>query len=171
MKFKIGDKVKIPTANPTTSNLELKDCSLIRNLPDGQDYCYITRIGNEGRKRSWVLGSEPDCTESEFWEKDLELYKVSNKILAKEYLYNTITDKDNSIVTTLENRDKFYKMLDILNIEYFLYSESTLTSYSTLWSFYSKDTDNIAQSSYSRVELKYIEFDELINNYKQILNK
>jgi len=71
-KFKVGDKVKIPTQK--TNSISLEDCSVMNHIPYGQDYLFITRVDGS----SYVLGKTIKGLNSSFNECDLELYNDEN---------------------------------------------------------------------------------------------
>jgi len=67
-KFKVGDKVKIPTTKSVGTSLER--CSLITNSIKSQKFAYIVRI----EQYEIVLGSSMKRPQSGFLECDLEFY-------------------------------------------------------------------------------------------------
>lgn len=155
MKFKIGDKVKIrkesrwysekDTANP------INEIGVINDI-------FGTNISVTWKR-----------LDNSYTEKDLELVEdKSNRQLAKEYLYDILNSKTISIKTSLENRDKFYKILNHLEIKYYEYEKRTLDNYKEL---FSKADKPLSQSAYLQTNLKTIDFEYILKEYKQILNK
>lgn len=84
-KFKVGDKVKIPTTNGFGIDLALS-IQIEKAKNDGQDYLLIRRIDFEG---DYVLTAQNNFLNGElFKEEDLELYEEPTQVIATPKAFN-----------------------------------------------------------------------------------
>ena len=84
-KFKVGDKVKIPTTNAFGIDLELS-IQIEKARNEGQDYLYVRRIDFEG---DYVLTAQIYGINGElFKEEDLELYEEPTQSIATPKPFN-----------------------------------------------------------------------------------
>lgn len=87
-KFKIGDRVKIPTKK-TTTDVILEDCGLIKEYKKMEikpRFCYIIEVFKEGK--SYIIGFDQKEPLSQFYEEDLEFYDKLEDI--KEEVYKLL---------------------------------------------------------------------------------
>jgi len=71
MKFKKGDKLKIPKQKST--DIPLEESSLMNSIRvTGQDYCYVTFV--DETRETYTVSHELRKNQSKFLEQDLELY-------------------------------------------------------------------------------------------------